>query len=104
MEKMSRSRRRALARKRARRRAKDKRRRERAKSRKEILATIPDRYADLYPGAREIRRHFILHIGPTNSGKTHDALMDLAQSPTGVYLGPIRLLAYEIHERLNRMG
>ena len=27
---------------------------------------------DAYPEARRLARRFILHIGPTNSGKTHD--------------------------------
>ena len=88
----------------AKRRAKDRRRRHRAKNRKAILARIPEHYADLYPRAREIRRSFILHVGPTNSGKTHDALQALIMAPTGVYLGPIRLLAYEVFERVNKRG
>ena len=41
-----------------------------------------------YPGAREMKRKFILHIGPTNSGKTHDALERLKQCGHGAYFGP----------------
>jgi len=42
-----------------------------------------------------------MHVGPTNSGKTHHALRALAAARSGVYAGPLRLLAYEIWERLN---
>ncbi|KAJ7215325.1 hypothetical protein B0H12DRAFT_1213359 [Mycena haematopus] len=48
-----------------------------------------------------MRRKFIMHVGPTNSGKTYHALRALAASKVGVYAGPLRLLAYEIWERLN---
>lgn len=46
-------------------------------------------------------RRFIMHVGPTNSGKTHNALRALAASRRGIYAGPLRLLAYEIFDRLN---
>ncbi|EMD34298.1 hypothetical protein CERSUDRAFT_125481, partial [Gelatoporia subvermispora B] len=56
-----------------------------------------------YPRARIGRpRTVIMHVGPTNSGKTHNALRALAAAKTGVYGGPLRLLAAEIFERLNR--
>ncbi len=51
--------------------------------------------------ARSMRRHFHLHIGPTNSGKTYSALKSLAQAKSGAYAGPLRLLAHEVWERLN---
>lgn len=51
--------------------------------------------------ARHYKRKIIMHVGPTNSGKTHTALRALAASRKGVYAGPLRLLAYEIWERLN---
>ena len=71
---------------------------------KHILENIPDNYIDLYPEARQLERHFILHIGPTNSGKTHDALEELRMAPSGVYLAPLRLLACEVKDRLNDAG
>ncbi|KAH7890078.1 P-loop containing nucleoside triphosphate hydrolase protein [Phlebopus sp. FC_14] len=49
-----------------------------------------------------MRRKVIMHVGPTNSGKTHMALRALAASSSGVYAGPLRLLAHEIWERLNK--
>ncbi|KAI0344979.1 P-loop containing nucleoside triphosphate hydrolase protein [Trametopsis cervina] len=48
------------------------------------------------------RRKIIMHVGPTNSGKTHNALRALAAAKRGIYAGPLRLLAYEIWERLNK--
>jgi len=50
------------------------------------------------------QRHVTLHIGPTNSGKTHHALARLAESNKGLYLAPLRLLAWEAAERLNEAG
>ena len=70
--------------------------------RRSILDRIPDRLPDLYPTAREIERHFILHVGPTNSGKTYEAIEAMKNADTGIYLGPLRLLAYEQYEKLNR--
>jgi len=58
--------------------------------------------AEWFPGARSIRRRIIMHVGPTNSGKTHQALQALAAARTGFYAGPLRLLAHEIWERLNK--
>ncbi len=45
-----------------------------------------------------------LHLGPTNSGKTYQALQRLAEAGSGWYLAPLRLLAYEVFETLNRNG
>ncbi|ORY80293.1 P-loop containing nucleoside triphosphate hydrolase protein [Leucosporidium creatinivorum] len=54
-----------------------------------------------YPDARQQRRKIIMHVGPTNSGKTHSALVALSRARTGVYAGPLRLLAHEVFSRLN---
>ncbi|MBQ8997121.1 MAG: hypothetical protein IJ086_15310 [Clostridium sp.] len=59
---------------------------------------------DDYPEARKMHRHFIIHSGPTNSGKTYQALEDLKSAYSGVYLGPLRLLAIEIQEKLLSKG
>jgi hypothetical protein len=59
------------------------------------------RIADSYPVARRMRRKLVLHVGPTNSGKTHTALRTLAAARVGAYGGPLRLLAHEIYQRLN---
>ncbi len=55
---------------------------------------------DEYPEARAMRRHFILHIGGTNTGKTYAGFARLMEAPTGVYLAPLRLLALEAQETL----
>ena len=41
-----------------------------------------------------------LHLGPTNSGKTSSALDTLAERGSGVYAGPLRMLAWEAHAKL----
>ena len=48
--------------------------------------------------AEQLQRTFVLHIGPTNSGKTYQALQALARCGRGVYLGPLRLLALEVFD------
>ncbi|KAI4727025.1 P-loop containing nucleoside triphosphate hydrolase protein [Aureobasidium sp. EXF-10728] len=57
-----------------------------------------------YPATRIIHRTIHLHVGPTNSGKTYHALQRLEQAETGVYAGPLRLLAHEVYTRLNAKG
>ncbi len=66
-----------------------------------MLREIPENYIDLYPLARRMNRHFIIHAGPTNSGKTYQAIQALKKAESGVYLGPLRLLAYEQFESMN---
>ena len=67
----------------------------------EILESIPDDITELYPKARMIDRQFFLHVGPTNSGKTYEAIQDLMRAENGAYLAPLRLLAYEQFENMN---
>ncbi|XP_039055931.1 DExH-box ATP-dependent RNA helicase DExH16, mitochondrial isoform X2 [Hibiscus syriacus] len=55
-----------------------------------------------YPNARKKNRKVFLHVGPTNSGKTYHALKRLESSPSGIYCGPLRLLAWEVAKRLNK--
>lgn len=59
---------------------------------------------DEYPEARAMKRHFILHIGGTNTGKTYAGFQRLKQASTGVYLAPLRLLALEAQEILLDAG
>lgn len=47
-----------------------------------------------------MKREIICHIGPTNSGKTYAALEAMKASKKGVYCGPLRLLAWEVSEKL----
>lgn len=69
-----------------------------------VLDHIPDNYIDFFPLARTLKRHFTLHIGPTNSGKTYGAMEALKEAGSGIYLAPLRLLAYEKYEQLNLEG
>ena len=69
-----------------------------------LLSAIPERTCDLYPRARAMKRHFVLHLGPTNSGKTHDGVSRLHAALRGIYLGPLRLLAAEQFDTLNQEG
>lgn len=69
-----------------------------------MIETIPDDYTMLYPVTRMYGRHFVLHIGPTNSGKTHHAIEALMKAEKGIYLAPLRLLAYEQFENMNVKG
>ena len=47
----------------------------------------------------------VAHLGPTNSGKTYAALEELVEAGSGVYAGPLRMLAQEAHRRLaERVG
>ena len=57
-----------------------------------------------YPFARSMKRRIIFHAGPTNSGKTYNALNALKSAWSGVYCGPLRLLALEVYESLNVDG
>ncbi|KXT03379.1 hypothetical protein AC578_3986 [Pseudocercospora eumusae] len=60
--------------------------------------------SEWFPATRAVHRTIHLHVGPTNSGKTYHALQRLEQAETGVYAGPLRLLAHEVYARLNAKG
>lgn len=57
-----------------------------------------------FPATRTMQRTIHVHVGPTNSGKTYNALKALENSKTGVYAGPLRLLATEVYQRLKAKG
>lgn len=57
---------------------------------------------DDFPAAREMKRHFVFHIGPTNSGKTYQAVQHLKTSASGFYLAPLRLLALETYDSFKK--
>lgn len=60
--------------------------------------------ANWYPEARAIERKVIFHAGPTNSGKTYHAIQRYLAAKSGVYCGPLKLLAHEIFEKSNTAG
>ena len=55
-------------------------------------------------GFTRAERTFEYFVGPTNSGKTHAAIERLRAVSAGAYLAPLRLLALEVHERMNEHG
>lgn len=44
---------------------------------------------------------YVIHCGPTNSGKTYNAIQALVAAESGAYLSPLRLLALEVYEKIN---
>jgi ATP-dependent RNA helicase SUPV3L1/SUV3 len=71
------------------------RRRQQAPPRKpvsELTVRLPERHTE--------PESVVAHLGPTNSGKTHDALRFLVEQGRGVYAAPLRMLAQEAHRRL----
>lgn len=74
------------------------------KQRYELLARTIRDFKNLFPLARDMRRKLVLHIGPTNSGKTYQAMQKLKNADTGYYLAPLRLLALEGFEELRESG
>ncbi len=63
-----------------------------------------DDFANYFPVARELKREIWFFAGPTNSGKTHAALDELAKGESGVYLAPLRLMALEGQEQFKDRG
>ncbi|KAM4058849.1 hypothetical protein HRG_008268 [Hirsutella rhossiliensis] len=57
-----------------------------------------------FPATRAMQRTIHVHVGPTNSGKTYNALKALENAKSGVYAGPLRLLATEVYQRLSAKG
>ena len=74
------------------------------KQRQQLLARTIRDFKNLFPLARDMRRKLTLHIGPTNSGKTYEAMQKLQHADTGYYLAPLRLLALEGYETLKSRG
>jgi len=72
--------------------------------REELLAKTIRDFKNLFPLARELKRKIVFHVGPTNSGKTYQALKALKEATTGYYLAPLRLLALEGYENLKKEG
>lgn len=74
------------------------------KQRQALLARTIRDFKNLFPLARSMRRKLIFHVGPTNSGKTYQAMQKLQNADTGYYLAPLRLLALEGYETLRENG
>jgi ATP-dependent RNA helicase SUPV3L1/SUV3 len=63
-----------------------------------------ERYAAIFPVARSLNRRFLFLAGPTNSGKTYEALKLAREADTAEILSPLRLLALEHFERMSEEG
>ena len=61
-------------------------------------------FVNLHPVARGLSRQLTLIVGPTNSGKTYEALRVAMAAPTSRILSPLRLLALEHYETLHEAG
>ncbi len=70
------------------------------KQRQMLLARTIREFKDLFALARQLKRELVFHVGPTNSGKTYQAMEALKSADTGYYLAPLRLLALEGYEDL----
>lgn len=70
----------------------------------EFSENFPDNPKEEYREARGMKRKFYIHLGDTNTGKTYNAIQSLKNSKCGVYLSPLRILALENFERLNKEG
>ncbi|KAI4320429.1 hypothetical protein MLD38_033911 [Melastoma candidum] len=57
-----------------------------------------------FPFARAMKRKIVYHCGPTNSGKTYNALQRFMEAKNGVYCSPLRLLAMEVFDKVNSLG
>jgi len=71
---------------------------------KEFEELFPLNPKDEYKEVRKLKRKFYLHLGETNTGKTYNSIQRLKKSSKGIYLSPLRILALENYERLNKEG
>lgn len=71
---------------------------------KEFDAIFPSNPKNEYLNARKYKRKVYLHLGETNTGKTYNAINRLKEASNGIYLSPLRILALENYEKLNREG
>jgi ATP-dependent RNA helicase SUPV3L1/SUV3 len=79
-----------------------------ANERERVRTLVEERgliaYRDYFPVARGLHRELLMYAGPTNSGKTWRALNELAIGESGAYLAPLRLLALEGQEEIEKRG
>ncbi|MED4225771.1 DEAD/DEAH box helicase [Neobacillus cucumis] len=65
---------------------------------------MQDIFGEEYDPSLRRNVRYVLHIGETNSGKTHHALEKMKEAGSGLYLAPLRLLALEVYDKLNAEG
>ncbi|MEH7442188.1 DEAD/DEAH box helicase [Bacillus sp. JJ1122] len=88
----------------ARERRKEEEEAERKRKKEEEARMLEDIFAREYNPSLRRNVRYILHIGETNTGKTHHALERMKEAKSGLYLAPLRLLALEVYEKLNTEG
>ncbi|MHC1681772.1 MAG: helicase-related protein [Clostridiaceae bacterium] len=71
---------------------------------KEFEDIFPSNPKNEYIDARKYKRKVYLHLGETNTGKTYNAIKRLKEASNGIYLSPLRILALENYERMNKDG
>ena len=77
---------------------------EEARKKAEEERIIEDIFGQSYTPSLRTNIRYVLHIGETNTGKTHQALQKMKEAQSGLYLAPLRLLALEVFDRLNAEG
>ncbi|MEJ9230770.1 RNA helicase [Peribacillus butanolivorans] len=77
---------------------------EQARRQAEEERIIEDIFGKAYTPSLGKRVRYVLHIGDTNTGKTHQALKKMKAAESGLYLAPLRLLALEVFDKLNAEG
>lgn len=65
---------------------------------------LEDIFGKAYTPSLGKKIKYVLHIGDTNTGKTHQALEKMKRAESGLYLAPLRLLALEVFDKLNADG
>lgn len=65
---------------------------------------MEDIFGQEYNPSVDRQTRYVLHIGETNTGKTHHALERMKAANSGLYLAPLRLLALEVYDKLNAEG
>lgn len=61
-------------------------------------------YKESFPLARQHKRKIKFFMGETNSGKTYNAFNELVKAKSGIYLSPLRLLALEGQDEIEKRG
>lgn len=74
------------------------------RKKEEEARMIEDIFGEEYRLSMDTNVQYILHIGETNTGKTHRALQKMMRAESGLYLAPLRLLALEVYDKLNKEG
>lgn len=77
---------------------------EQARKKAEEERMFEDIFGHAYTPSLGKSMKYVLHIGDTNTGKTHKALQKMKAVESGLYLAPLRLLALEVYDKLNNEG